>query len=491
MCSDWVGWQLRQSGTRAGRGHDDDVWVGMASFVAGCLTGGAGLFAASRLVTGLAAKWATRVVMHDLYDENLWELVSAASRVGLQNIVEANMRAEQGTVIQRPLGSPKRFPDFGDLMFDVAQLRRMPTPHNTQIDTRVKIGPHADRPLVIEIPVMISAMAYGWALSERAKVGLALGAAAAGTASNTGQGPFLESERQAAKKLIYQYHRGNWTKGSEYFRRCDAIEIQMGQGANAGIGSILEPRFISVELSKQLGVSHGEPAISHACHAEVQSPGDLARLVGRLREQSDGVPIGVKLAPGKFLEEDLAVVLSAAVDFITLDGAQAATKGSPPMLEDDFGLPTLYALVRASRYLEQQGERDKVSLIISGGLKNPGDFLKALALGADAVYIGSLALFALSHKQVLYAVPFEPPTQVTWYNGAYSHKFDSVEGGKSLYRFLKSATEEMIEGVRALGKTSIHQVCRDDLFALDRRTAEICEVQLGYQPQETGVTKKR
>ncbi len=464
--------------------HGGDAWEDVAGFAAGVLVGGVGLLAASRVLAGGFVKWATGIVMTDLYDENLWELVSASSRVGLQNIAEANMRAERGTVIQRPLGSPKRFPDFGNLMFDMAQLRRMPTPFNTQIETRVKIGPQAAKPLEIEIPIMISGMAYGWALSEQAKIGLALGAAAAGTASNMGQGPFLEAERQAAKKLIYQYHRGNWTKTADYYRRCEAIEIQLGQGANGGIGIQLEPEFITEELRKQFGVREGEPAISHARHMEMHKPQDLTKLVARLREEGEGIPVGVKMGPSKYLEQDLAIALEADVDFITLDGAQAATKGAPPILEDDFGLPTLFAVVRASRYLREQKAKDKVSLIISGGLKTPGDFLKAMALGADAVSIGALALFAMSHLQVLYAIPYEPPTQVAWYDGRYKDKFDGQEAGKSLHKFLKSSAEEMAEGVRALGKTSVHDVGPEDMFALDRVTAEICGVPLGYQPQE-------
>ncbi|MGI6357113.1 MAG: FMN-binding glutamate synthase family protein [Bacillota bacterium] len=459
-------------------------WVSdLLPFLAGAAAGSMGLLLGSRPLLAHLARRSLRILMTDPYDQNLLELFSATKRFGVQTLAETELRCSRGTVIARPLGSPKSFPNFSQLMFDVAQLHRMPLTLGSPIDFTVTIGPRANRPLRLAIPIMISGMAYGWALSESAKLALARGASMAGTATNTGQGAWLDSERRAADLLVYQYHRGHWGKRMEHVRQADAVEIQFGQGASAGVGAILEAKLMDEHLRRMFEVQPGEGAKAQSRQQEVQRPQDLTELVRNLRLQSGGVPIGVKLCPGNRLEQDLDYLLAADVDYIVIDGAEAATKGSPPVLEDDFGLPTLFALVRTVRYLEQRGVKDKVSLVVSGGLKSPGDYLKALALGADAVAIGTAALFAISHPQVIRAIPFEPPTQLVWYSGLSAKDFDWQQGAESLRRYLQACVDEMAEGIRALGKHGIAELSPDDLFALDQTTAEICGVSLGYQPK--------
>ncbi|MGI6555252.1 MAG: glutamate synthase-related protein [Bacillota bacterium] len=151
------------------------------------------------------------------------------------------------------------------------------------------------------------------------------------------------------------------------------------------------------------------------------------------------------------------------------------------MLQDDFGLPTLFALARATKYLEKHKYKDKISLILSGGFYNPGQMLKALALGADAVYVGAIALFAVSHTEVLKAIPLEPPTSVVFATGKSRRKFNLEKGAKNIGNFLIGCNEEIMEGIRALGKTSLKQVSKDDLFALDTFTSEVLDIPLGYK----------
>jgi glutamate synthase domain-containing protein 2 len=150
-------------------------------------------------------------------------------------------------------------------------------------------------------------------------------------------------------------------------------------------------------------------------------------------------------------------------------------------LQDDFGVPSIFAINRAANYLRKHNLQDRISLIAAGKMRTPGDVLKALALGADAVYMGTMALFAVSHSQSIKVLPFEPPTQLVWYDGKYQKKFKVNEGAKSLANFLTSCNAEIIEGVRALGKTSIKEVSKEDLFALDELTAKGIEVPLAYQ----------
>lgn len=214
----------------------------------------------------------------------------------------------------------------------------------------------------------------------------------------------------------------------------------------------------------------------------MSAPDHLGKVISELRELTEGVPIGVKVAAGNSLEKDLSIILEAGADVITIDEAEGGCGHAPPIVQDDFVLPTLYALCRAARFLEQQGVKDQVSLIISKGLKTPGDYLKALALGADAVAIGTMALFAVTHTQVLKALPFEPPIQVIYHNGRYKDKFDVEKGAKYLANYLAACTAEMQDAVRALGKTTLNQVSKEDLFALDPITADVAGVPFGGYP---------
>jgi len=417
--------------------------------------------------------------LSDPYKENLWEFVSATRRPGPQIILENSLRAEHGALLHRPLGSPRRWPNLESLVFDVAQLARRPAAHDTPVDMAITLGPHARKPLHVEIPILVSGMAYGLALSRRAKIALARGAALAGTASNTGEGPVLPLERQAAAKLIVQFNRATWSKELETLRQADMVEIHFGQGASTGVGGEVVGARSDPDLRRALGVPPGRPAVIRSRHPELETR-SLKELVDELRSLTGGVPIGVKLAPGRRLEADLEAALAAGVDVIALDGAQAATKGSPPILQDDFGLPTLHALVRAVAFLEAKGVRGRVSLIVGGGLYTPGDFLKVLALGADAVYIGTVALFAISHGQVFKSLPWEPPTQLVFFGGHQEHELDVDEGAHRLANYLRAAAWEMAVAVRALGKTAVRDVSREDLMALDELTARICGVPVSY-----------
>ena len=452
-------------------------WIGaMFSAIAGYF----GVNYATRALVKKTANSFTKKIMTDPYHENLWEFFHASNRVSPQIIVETNLRSESGQIIERPLGSAKKHISFSGLMFDVAQLARFPLDEKVEIETKVAIGPKAAKPLIIETPLMIAGMAYGLSLSAQAKIAMAKGATLAGTATNTGEGAFLPAERKAAKKLIVQYNRAKWNKSKKILRQADMLEIQLGQGAMAGLGHGTKAADLTLSVSWKLGLMPGEDAVISATLPGVNNAKDFKNKIAELREITNGVPVGVKMCAGKRLEEDLELAVQSGVDFIALDGAQGGSVGSPPMIQDDFGLPTLMAISRAGQYFENKQLKGKVSLIIGGGLYTPGDFLKAIALGADAIYLGTMALFAMSHTQVLKAMPLEPPTQVVWQTGQYKNQFNVDEAAQNLAKFLKSCTLEMEEGARALGKTSIYQIDKSDLMALDPYTAAITGVDLAY-----------
>ncbi|MBE3573375.1 MAG: FMN-binding glutamate synthase family protein [Moorella humiferrea] len=424
-----------------------------------------------------------QTIMTEPYDENLWEFVSASTRTGLQKIVETNLRAHHGKIIQRPFGSPWRSPGTEDLIFNLAQLAKLPVEGSVPVDTKVTLGPRAKRPLQISMPIIVSGMAYGLALSEKTKVALARGAALAGTASNTGEGPMLPSERRAARFLIVQYTRNGLNHQPEILKQADMIEIQLGQAAIGGLGHRTEYNELPPLGRRLIGLKPGQAVVTYARMPGMNNPRkDLPRLVTRLRRLSDGVPVGVKIGAGNDLERDLEILLEADVDFIAIDGAGAASKGSPPIIQDDFGVPTVYAVNRAAAYLKKQGVKNRVSLIAGGGLVTPGDFLKVLALGADAVYIGTIALFALTHTQVLKALPWEPPVDVVFATGRYQNRLDVEKAAQNLANFLRACNAEIMEGVRALGKKAVRQVNKTDLAALDPVTARELGIPLASRP---------
>ncbi|MGI6555251.1 MAG: glutamate synthase-related protein [Bacillota bacterium] len=200
---------------------------------------------------------------------------------------------------------------------------------NSQLIPAVTIGPNAKKPLQIKMPIMITGMAYGLALSAKTKIALAKGSSLAGTATNTGEGAFLPAERKAANKLIIQYSRGEWTKSEDVFRQADAVEIHLGQGAGAGVGSIIPSKELTWTSKRAMGVKWGKRAFIHSTIPGMWHKNQMPRLVSLLREVSGGVPVGIKMAASKYIEKDLEIALGAGVDYIVLDGAQAGTKGSP------------------------------------------------------------------------------------------------------------------------------------------------------------------
>ncbi|MCL6442583.1 MAG: FMN-binding glutamate synthase family protein [Alicyclobacillus sp.] len=389
--------------------------------------------------------------------------------------MENELRSHEGMPLAKPIGTTRQFPHFDGLLFSPVQLRGRVLDHQESVVAETVIGKHANRPMVLSMPIMVSAMGYGVALSKPFVRALMKGAAISGTASNSGQGPWLPEFRQLSKHLVVQIHAAPWHPPEEALRSADMIEIRFGQGANAGCGTILHKSDVTPEIAGDLGVRDAgtQGAYIPAGIPGVRDQRSLRRYVSSLRIMSQGCPIAIKLAAGNNLEIDLQIAVSAGVDVIVIDGAQAGTQSSPAILVDDFGLPTLPALCRAQRFLLEKGWRNRVDLVISGGLRTPGDMLKALALGADAVYVGTAALFATTHTQIIKTIPFEPPTSLAWAKGGYRHLFDEDEGTQCLHRFLTSCVEEMKVAARALGKTSLHDISASDLVAWDPEVARI------------------
>jgi glutamate synthase domain-containing protein 2 len=431
-----------------------------------------------------------KLLLTDSYQENILELIPGLRHMGIQNMLENSLRAASGDILHRPLGSSKKWPHLDSITFIPAQTTPFPIEGDEEVDLQVTIGPRANKPMKIKIPLMISGMAYGIALSEEVRLSLAQAASHVGTAINSGEGGVLPEELEQAGKYILQFHKTNWAKEEELIQQADMIEVKLGQGALFGTGGKISPENLTGRAREIMGLQENEQAVIYDNFFEDQTLKDLKGLVDEIREITGGVPIGAKIGAGGKIEEDINHLIEMGVDYIAIDGGQAATLGAAPILTDDMGIPSLHAVVRAVRHLEERNMRDQISIIASGGLLVPGHFLKMLALGADAIYIGSALLFTVAHSQSLKAMPFEPPTQVVWNQGKYKDQFKIEDGVQAAERFLTASTEEMKMALRAMGKRSLKELSQKDLVSFDELTAKMIGIPFSFDPWENYTLEK-
>ncbi|MEJ9232052.1 FMN-binding glutamate synthase family protein [Peribacillus butanolivorans] len=425
-----------------------------------------------------------KIILTDSYQENIMELMPGLRHMGVQNMLENSLRAETGDILHRPLGSSKKWPHLDPITFIPAQTTPFPIDGEEDVDVKVTIGPKAKKPMKIKIPLMITGMAYGIALSEQTRLSLAEAAKNVGTAINSGEGGVIPEELDKAGKYILQFSKTEWSKEEDLIKRADMIEIKFGQGALLGMGGKISPKNLTGRAREVMGLKENEDGVIFEHFFENQTLKDIKKLVNELRSITGGVPIGVKMGAGGKIEEDIDHLIELGVDFITIDGGQAATHGAPPILSDDMGIPTLHAVVRAVNHLEKRKMKGQISLIVSGGLLVPGHFLKVLALGADAVYVGSAILFAVSHNQALKALPFEPPTQVVWNQGKFKDQFKIEDGVKAAEKFFTASIEEMKIALRAMGKRSLKELSKKDLVSYDELTAKMVGIPFSFEPWE-------
>lgn len=437
-----------------------------------------------RWVMKKAVKQIGKILLTDSYQENITELMPGLRHMGIQNMQENSLRAESGKLLHRPLGSSKKWPHLDPITFIPAQTLSFPVDSSKEVDITVTIGPKAKKPLKINIPLMISGMGYGIGLSRNVRLSLAEAANRIGTAINSGEGGILPEELAKAGKYILQFSKTEWAKEEAVIKRADMLEIKLGQGATAGMGWTIPHETLTNSASQVLGLKKNEDAVVSEHFLADQTLEDIKDIVDNLRNLSGGVPIGVKIGAGGKIEEDIDHLIAIGVDFITIDGGQGGTLGAAPILADDVGIPTLHAINRAANHLKKRNMQGQISLIASAGLFTPGHFLKVLALGADAVYLGSSILFAVSHTQSLKALPFEPATQVAWDEGKFKNRFNTEEGALAAEKFLTSSKEEIKIALRAMGKHSLKELSRKDLVSYDEVISKMIDIPFSFEPWE-------
>lgn len=362
---------------------------------------------------------------------------------------------------------------FDDLVFIPKQLTGRPIDYfREEIVSETIIGKTSQKPLKLKIPIMIAAISFG-AVSKEAKIALAKASSMAGTSTNTGEGGMLPEERKNANILIVQYSTGRFGITEDILKSADAIEIKIGQGAKPGQGGLLPADKVTEEIAKIRNVPMGKDIHSPPSHPDIFSIDDLKKKVKWLREITGGRPIIIKLGAGD-VESDVRLALKAEPDAIAIDGMGGGTAAAPRIMLDEFGIPTLSALVKARRAMGNS----KQELIISGGLNKGADVAKALALGADAVYMATPCLVAMGCIYCKLCYKGKCPLGITTQDPALRAKLVIDEAAKNIANFLTACTEEVKMAAAACGKKNIHQLNRDDLRSSSLLTREITGVPL-------------
>ncbi len=412
-------------------------------------------------------------------------------------IAEIQEKAQLGRYLMRGYGTlrERNWATFDDLTFLPCTLTRIPLEgYREHCSTTTVIGSrYAEQPIKLDIPIMITGMSWG-ALSYNAKVALAQGAAAVGSSNTTGDGGMLEAERENSKTLVYEVLPSRYGVSIHHARAADAIELTIGQGAKPGTGGLLLGSKVSDVIAEQRDLPVGVDQRSPARHPDFLGPDDMIIKVEELREATDWrVPIFIKMGATRVFD-DVRLAAKAGADAVVVDGMEGGTGASPEMLQEHTGIPTLAAVCEARAALEDLGLYGEVQLIIAGGIRHGVDAAKALALGADAVYIGTSALIALNCNRSLYVEDYEKlgtkpgfchhchtgrcPVGITTQDPDLMQRLPIDEAAERVSSFLRSMVSEMQMLARACGKADVHDLDPDDLRALTGEASMICGIPL-------------
>src|SRR6266571_4970973 len=412
-------------------------------------------------------------------------------------IEDIQTKAETGLYRIRGYGTlrQRRWATFDDLTFLPCSLTRIPLEgYREKCSTATVLGKrHASKPIRLDIPVMITGMSWG-ALSYNAKVALARGASAVGSSNTTGDGGMLQAERENSKTLVYEVLPSRYGINVHDLRRADAIELTIGQGAKPGTGGLLLGSKVSDTIAKQRDLPVGVDQRSPARHPDWLGPDDMILKIEELREATDWqVPIFIKMGASRVFD-DVKLAAKAGADVIVVDGMEGGTGASPAILQEHTGIPTLAAVCEARCALQDIGLYGEVQLIIAGGLRDGVDAAKAMALGADACYIGTAALIALNCNKPIYeddyrAIGASPhschhchtgrcPVGITTQDPGLMKRLDIEEGAERVANLLRVMTLEIQMLARACGKSDIHHLEPEDMAALSMEASAICGIPL-------------
>jgi len=419
---------------------------------------------------------------------------------------EIRRAAETGIYDIRGAGAKRRLPHFDDLLFLGASISRYPLEgYREKCETKVVLGGRfAKHPITLDIPITIAGMSFG-SLSGPAKEGLWRGASLAGTSTTTGDGGMTEEERGHSTKLVYQYLPSRYGMNPDDLRRADAIELVVGQGAKPGGGGMLLGQKISDRVAAMRSLPKGIDQRSACRHPDWTGPDDMEIKILEIREITDWEkPIYVKIG-GARPYYDTALAVKAGADVVVLDGMQGGTAATQEVFIENVGQPILACIPQAVKALQDLGMHRTVQLIVSGGIRTGADVAKALALGADAVSIGTAALVAMGDNDPALEAEYnklgttagayddwhegQDPAGITTQDPELAARFDPINAGRRLRNYLKVLTLEAQTIARACGKSHVHNLEPEDLVALTVEAAAMAGVPLAgtnWIPGKTG-----
>ena len=410
-------------------------------------------------------------------------------------IAEIQRAAKEGIYDIRGFGAKRKLPHFDDLLFLGASVSRYPLEgYRERCDTNVTLGTRfAKKPLELKIPVTIAGMSFG-ALSAPAKEALGRGATEMGTSTTTGDGGMTPEERGHSEMLVYQLLPSRYGMNPDDLRKADAIEVVVGQGAKPGGGGMLLGHKISDRVAAMRDLPKGIDQRSACRHPDWTGPDDLEIKIGELREITDWQkPIFVKVGATRTYY-DVQLAVKAGADVIVVDGMQGGTAATQDVFIEHVGIPTLCAIPLAVQALQELGLHREVQLIVSGGIRSGADVAKALALGADAVSIGTAALIAMGDNSPDYEAEYQKigssagyyddwqagrdPTGISTQDDELAARFDPELGGRRVANYLRVLTLETQTLARACGKSHVHNLEPEDLVALTIEAAAMARVPL-------------
>jgi len=375
------------------------------------------------------------------------------------------------------MGVPRStLPDWNDIQILPAQFARKPLMDDVDVATELVIGPNAKKPLVLKMPLFVSDMSFG-ALSEEAKVALATGAQMAGTGICSGEGGMLPEEQAANDRYLYEFASARFGYSEDLLTHVQAFHFKGGQGAKTGTGGHLPANKVVGKIAKVRGLPEKTAAISPPTFEDLATVADFRNFSDRVGEVTGGIPIGYKIS-ANHIEDDISFAVDAGADYIILDGRGGGTGAAPLIFRDHISVPTIPALARARRHLDQL-RRPDITLIITGGLRTAPDFIKAMCLGADGVALANSAIQAIGCVGARICNTNNCPTGVATQKPELRARLDVTTSAERLARFLNASVDLMKVMARACGHDHLNEFDHSDITTWSRQMADLSGVQYG------------
>ncbi len=375
------------------------------------------------------------------------------------------------------MGVPRnQLPKWDDIQFVVGQLHKLPLLDEEPVATDVVIGGNADKPLKLDIPLFVSDMSFG-ALSEEAKVALSKGAELAGTGICSGEGGMLPEEQAANSRYFYELASARFGFSWDKVEKTQAFHFKGGQGAKTGTGGHLPGPKVKGKIAEVRNLPEGEPAISPARFPDWTELGQYRDFAAEVREKTGGIPIGFKLS-AQHIEKDIDAALEIGVDYIILDGRGGGTGAAPLIFRDNISVPTIPALARARQHLDSCDAKG-VTLVITGGLRHPADFSKAMALGADAIAVSNAAIQAIGCVGMRACHTNNCPVGIATQKPHLRARLPIDIAAERLARFFNASVELMTVLARAAGHRHLQDFNRDDLTTFKSDMAQLTGIAYG------------